>query len=354
MNLSSSLTSLSLIDCELKGRFPDNIFHLPNLQLLYVDNNYNLTGSLPTYNWSTPLKTLGLSETEFPIDLPNLISNLKSLKELYLRGCNFIGSSSPTLLPYHRKITSLDLSYNNLGGQIPWSLLNFEDLTDLDLSGNNFVGQLPDLSTNRTQVSSSNSSSKSRLVSQIPSNLVYLVLSHNLLNGTIPSWLYDIPSLQYLSLDNNRFTGQIDEFQHNSLNYLDLSNNNLHGHLPVSIAKLVSLYYLNISFNNISGPLESVMFSKLKTLQTVDLSHNPLLSFSTYSIVDYTLPKLRDLHLSSCNISDFPDFIKSMESLGELDLSNNHIKGNIPIWLLEVGMDSLYSLNLSYNSLTKL
>ena len=45
-----------------------------------------------------------------------------------------------------------------------------------------------------------------------------------------------------------------------------------------------------ISYNNISGHLQSSMFSKLKTLQTVDLSYNPLLSFSTYSIVDYTLP----------------------------------------------------------------
>ena len=48
MNLSSSLTSLSLSDCGLKGRFPDNIFHLPNLQLFDVSYNYNLTGSLPT------------------------------------------------------------------------------------------------------------------------------------------------------------------------------------------------------------------------------------------------------------------------------------------------------------------
>ena len=45
-----------------------------------------------------------------------------------------------------------------------------------------------------------------------------------------------------------------------------------------------------ISYNNISGHLQSSMFSKLNTLQTFDLSYNPLLSFSTYSIVDYTLP----------------------------------------------------------------
>lgn len=149
MNLSSSLTSLRLNYCQLKGKFPDNIFHLPNLQKLYVGYNYNLTGSLPTYNWSTPLKFLTLSETEFTIDLPNLISNLNSLKELYLYRCNFIGSNL-TFLPNQTQITYLDLSNNYFGGQFPWSLLNFEVLTYLDLSYNNFMGQLPEVRTNLT------------------------------------------------------------------------------------------------------------------------------------------------------------------------------------------------------------
>ncbi|KAL4598279.1 hypothetical protein ACB092_11G049900, partial [Castanea dentata] len=356
MNLSSSLTSLSLRYCGLEGRFPDSIFHLPNLQLLYVGYNYNLTGSLPTYNWSTPLKSLGLSRTKFPIDLPNLISNLKSLKELHLINCSFIGSSYPTFLSNLTQITSLDLSDNNFGGQCPWSLLNNAGLTSLDLSRNNFIGQIPDFSTNWTQVSSSNSSSSSQSVSQIPSKLVGLFLSHNLLNGTIPSWLYDIPSLQDLFLDNNQLTGQIDEFQHDSLRFLVLSNNNLHGHLPISIAKLVSLLYLDISFNNLSGSVEQNIFIELKSLFKVDLSHNPLLSFHAYSynIANYTLPKLQDLSLSSCNISEFPHFLKSTENLHSLDLSNNQINGSIPTWLLEVKMDSLGYLNLSYNSLARI
>ena len=63
MNLSSSLTSLCLSECGLKGRFPDNIFPFPNLQLLNVGYNYNLTGSLPTYNWSTPLQSLKYANT---------------------------------------------------------------------------------------------------------------------------------------------------------------------------------------------------------------------------------------------------------------------------------------------------
>ncbi|KAK6271471.1 hypothetical protein POUND7_008569 [Theobroma cacao] len=34
MNVSSSLTSLSLNYCELQGKFPEYVFHLPNLRLL--------------------------------------------------------------------------------------------------------------------------------------------------------------------------------------------------------------------------------------------------------------------------------------------------------------------------------
>ncbi|KAM4080573.1 hypothetical protein ACJW30_11G027600 [Castanea mollissima] len=350
-NLSSSLTSLRLSFCQLKGKFPDNIFHLSNLQILRVGYNYNLTGSLPTYNWSTPLKSLLLSGTEFPIDLPNLISNLKSLKELYLRGCNFIGSY-PTFLPNLTQITSLDLSYNNFGGQFPWSLLNFEVLTYLDLSHNNFIGQLPEVTTNLTQIFSSNNSSNSQLVNKIPSNLESLILSGNLLNGTIPSWVYTIPSLRFLCLDHNHFTGHIGEFQHNSLVVLLLNNNNLYGPLPFSISKLVSLIDLSISFNNLSGNVESKIFSKLKSLKYLDMSNSPLLSLSSFTFATNILPNISTLQLSSSNTTEIPHFLQTAKYIRYLDLSKNQIEGNIPKWFLEVGKDSLYYLNLSFNSLT--
>ena len=68
MNLSFSLTSLRLFDCQLKERFPYNIFHLPNLHFLDLRYNHNLTGSIPNYNWSSPLRYQVFSETGFPID----------------------------------------------------------------------------------------------------------------------------------------------------------------------------------------------------------------------------------------------------------------------------------------------
>ncbi|KAK4594708.1 hypothetical protein RGQ29_018418 [Quercus rubra] len=327
-NLSSSLTSLRLSYCQLKGKFPDNIFHLPNLQMLRVAYNYHLTGSLPTYNWSTPLKFLALTETKFSIDLPYLISNLKSLKELRVGGCNFIGSSYPTFLSNLTQLTSLDLSYHNFGGQFPWSLLNFEVLTFLDLSYNNFIGQLPEVTTNLSQIFSSNNSSNSQLVNKIPSNLEYLSLSGNLLNGTIPSWVYTIPSLGYLHLDHNQFTGHIGEFQHNSL---------------------VSL---NVSCNNFTGNVESEIFSKLKRLQSLDMSNNPHLSLHSFTSATNILSKIHSLQLSSSNITEIPQFLRTAENIEYLDLSNNHIKGNIPSWVIEVGKDSLFYFSVSRNNLT--
>ena len=190
--MSSSLTSLRLFDCQLKGRFPYNIFHLPNLHFLDLRYNHNLIGSLPKHDWSTPLKVLGLFETGFPIDLPNLISNLKSLRKLYLSRCNFT-RSYPTLLPNLTQITSLYLSHNNL---IWWPdtmvFLKFEWLSFLDLSFNNFIDQLSNVSTNFIELSPSNNSSNCQTVNYIPSKLESLCLSHNLLNGSIPSWLYSI------------------------------------------------------------------------------------------------------------------------------------------------------------------
>ncbi|KAK7819307.1 receptor-like protein 33, partial [Quercus suber] len=224
---------------------------------------------------------------------------------------------------------------NNSGGQFPWSLLNFEVLTYLDLSRNNFIGQLLEVMTNLTQIFSSNNSSNSQLVNKIPSNLEFLILSGNLLNETIPSWVYIIPSLRYLYLGHNQFTGHIGDFQHNSLVGLGLNNNNLSGPLPLSISKLVSLRFLVVSFNNLSGNVESKIFFKLKNLIDLEMSSNPLLSLSFFTFVTNILPKIVSLQLSSSNITEIPHFLQTAKYIDHLDLSNNQIKGNIPKWFLE-------------------
>ncbi|KAF3434324.1 hypothetical protein FNV43_RR25427 [Rhamnella rubrinervis] len=335
MNLSSSLTHLDLSFSDLQRKFPENIFRLPNLQVLDLSFNQNLTGSLPKSNWSSPIRELALSGTQFPIDLPYLVSSLKSLNQLHLSKCKCIGSYPALVANLTTLTTSLDLSVNNFSGQIPWLSLNFERLTYLDLSGNRLIGELPQTS------------------SHIPFNLTYLSLYDNNLTGTIPSWLYSLPVLKTLDLSHNQFIGSIQEFRYASLSYLSFGSNKLHSIIPTSIFQQEDLTYLDLSRNNLSGSVGLDQFSKLKNLENLYLSfYNLSLSSDDHNYTNYSLPELIELELSSCNLSEFPYFLRFSEGLEHLDLSNNKIQGGIPKWLWNVGKDSLYVLILSHNHLT--
>ncbi|CAL2255010.1 unnamed protein product [Prunus armeniaca] len=200
-----------------------------------------------------------------------------------------------------------------------------------------------------------------------------LFLYENQLNGTIPSWLGSLPSLEQLDLTSNQLSDNIIEFQSRSLEFLSLSDNKLHGLIPRSIFELenlrnlglssnqlsgniidfqsCSLSLLDLSSNNLSGNLEFEKFSKLQSLRALNLSFNHL-SLSFNHLSNNTWPQLEALDLSSCNISEFPYFLRSSQNLGSLFLSHKRIQADIPKWLLDLGKDSLSYLGLSHNSLT--
>lgn len=89
-NLSSSLTSLSLSYCRIQGEFPENIFRLPNLQMVRLKFNSNLSGVFPRSNWTSPLRCLDVSGTRFSGQLPDSICNLRHLRELHLSQSTFM------------------------------------------------------------------------------------------------------------------------------------------------------------------------------------------------------------------------------------------------------------------------
>ena len=95
------------------------------------------------------------------------------------------------------------------------------------------------------------------------------------------------------------------------------------------------------------------MFSKLNNLHLVNFSYNNLF-VSINNNLTFTLPNLERLYLSSCNISEFPIFLRIATNLQLLDLSNNKIHGQTPKWLGAVGRNSLYFLDLSHNFLTSI
>ncbi|XP_022765778.1 receptor-like protein 12 [Durio zibethinus] len=429
MNLSSSLMSLSLSYCDLRGKFPEKVFHLPNLKLLDLGMNINLTFYLSKTNWSSHLEVLNLRDmflsqefldsmanlvslkhldlsgtsssrglpesignlvslesldivwSSFSAGLPDSIGNLVSLKRLDLSLSSFSGG-----LPYSignlASLEYLDLSFSSLSGRlpnsignlvsmkymdlrqcnfsgsIPRSLSNLTQLVNLFLSSNHFGGQIPSSITNLKQLKFLDMH-YNQLEGKIPDkvtsfpNLVYLDLSDNFLNGTIPPWLYTLSSLEMLHLENNQFTGPIKEFQQKSLESISFGNNKLQGHIPFSIFQLVNLTYLDLSLNNFKYNLGFDMFLKLQNLMYLDLSYNSL-SLMSNTGVEQTLSKLLELHMTSCNLTEFPQFLIGSKGLQVLDMSNNSFYGHVPKWMWNVGKDSLRYLNLSHNSLTEL
>ncbi|WKA13315.1 hypothetical protein VitviT2T_030627 [Vitis vinifera] len=370
LNLSS-LRSMDLSSCQLYGRFPDDDLQLPNLKVLKLKGNHDLSGNFPKFNESNSmllldlsstnfsgelpssigilksLESLDLSSTKFSGELPSSIGSLKSLESLDLSHCNFSGSI-PSVLGNLTQITHLDLSRNQFDGEISNVFNKIRKLIVLDLSSNSFRGQFIASLDNLTELSFldlSNNNLEGIIPSHVKelSSLSDIHLSNNLLNGTIPSWLFSLPSLIRLDLSHNKLNGHIDEFQSPSLESIDLSSNELDGPVPSSIFELVNLTYLQLSSNNLGGIVETDMFMNLENLVYLDLSYN-ILTLSNYSHSNCALPFLETLLLSSCNISEFPRFLCSQEVLEFLDLSNNKIYGQLPKWAWNMASPQLQNL----------
>ncbi|XP_038688546.1 receptor-like protein 6 [Tripterygium wilfordii] len=329
MNLSSSLTDLRLNQCQLQGKFPTNILYLPRLRILDLSENEHLNIHLPKSNWSSPLQELHFYNVPFIGELPESIGDLNSLKQLTIESCNFTGSI-PTSIGNLLQLTHFQGDFNNFNGMISTSLTNLSQLEVLSLPYNKLVGPIPNFSN--------------------LSKLVELHLYWNSLSGTIPSGLLNLPSLHSLDLSENQFTGPINEFQSQSLEQLVLGGNKLNGSVPSSIFNLVNLAALDLSSNSFSSTLDVVMFSKLQHLHYLNLSDSNL-SFNN-TVANHIFPNLRRLYLASCNLTEFPYFLRDLKDLYDLDLSNNRLFGQVPAWMLEVGIDTLGYLNLGNNFLT--
>ncbi|KAJ9678805.1 hypothetical protein PVL29_020871 [Vitis rotundifolia] len=329
----SSLTTLFLRECGLHGEFPINIFQLPSLKFLSVRYNPDLIGYLPEFQETSPLKILSLAGTSFSGELPTSIGRLGSLTELDISSCNFTGLV-PSPLGHLHQLSYLDLSNNSFSGQIPSFMANLTQLTYLDLSFNNFsVGTLAWLGEQ--------------------TKLTDLYLTQINLIGEIPFSLVNMSQLTTLSLADNQLSGQIPSWLMNltQLTELDLGENNLEGGIPSSLFELVNLQFLSVAGNSLNGTVELNMLLKLKNLTSFQLSGNRL-SVLSYTKTNVTFPKFKILGLSSCNLTEFPDFLRNQDQLEVLYLANNKIHGPIPKWIWNISQENLEALQLSGNLLT--
>ncbi|KAK7831934.1 receptor-like protein 47 [Quercus suber] len=136
-----------------------------------------------------------------------------------------------------------------------------------------------------------------------------------------------------------------------SLNLLDLSQNRLTGPLKFQNISSSQFNYIDLSSNSLTGTIPSSLFT-MTSLTDLDLSQNQLTGPLKFQNISSTLPQFTRLKLSSCNLREFPIFLKVQNELTDLDLSDNKIEGKVPRWFLNVGKETLQSLNISFNLLS--
>ncbi|OEL19511.1 putative LRR receptor-like serine/threonine-protein kinase [Dichanthelium oligosanthes] len=239
-DLPMSLQVLLLTANEISGTIPQEIEHLKNLTLLYMEHNL-LAGNLPDSIGNLPnLFVLRLSHNRLSGEIPSSIGYLSQLSELHLEENNFSGSI-PRALGYCKSLETLNLSRNSFSGSIPKELFTLSTLSEgLDLSYNELFGEIP------LEIGG--------LI-----NLGLLNISNNRLSGEIPSTLGDCMHLESLHMEGNLLHGTIPESFINlrGVTEMDLSRNNLSGELPEFFESFSSMKLLNLSFNNLEGPVPS-------------------------------------------------------------------------------------------------
>ncbi|KAF2296520.1 hypothetical protein GH714_040512 [Hevea brasiliensis] len=110
------------------------------------------------------------------------------------------------------------------------------------------------------------------------SSLLYVDLSFNSMQGSIPLGFCKLPNLRLLNLKNNNLSVssyQLFTQSWSKVKFLQLYNNSVHGKLPASIGSMTYLTHLDLSSNYIESGIPSSI-SKLCYLEYLDLSHNNL------------------------------------------------------------------------------
>ncbi|XP_019158156.1 PREDICTED: receptor-like protein 12 [Ipomoea nil] len=120
---------------------------------------------------------------------------------------------------------------------------------------------------------------------------------------------------------------------------------------PIFLKNQVQLTHLNLAQNHIRGYVPSWLGNN-SNLEDLDLSGNPIDFLEPSSAMgNSSFTSLYSVKMHSCNISKFPTFLKGLDGLEYLDLSDNKLEGEIPSWIWR---GQLNFVSISHNFLSVL
>ncbi|PRP73089.1 putative LRR receptor-like serine/threonine-protein kinase [Planoprotostelium fungivorum] len=183
----TSLNSLHLGANQIHGRIPDEICALNNL--LYLN--------------------LGTNQLEGPI--PLCIGNLTALQILYLDSNRGLNGTIPSLMDRFKQLTKLNMGITNISGSIPDAICSLTKLTFLNLGTTNLSGSILPCISNLTSMEELYLDNN-RFQGGIPDAIINLPqlktlsLSGNSLNGTVSGRNKSLSALDNLDLSRNELS----------------------------------------------------------------------------------------------------------------------------------------------------
>ncbi|GMN72727.1 hypothetical protein TIFTF001_054784 [Ficus carica] len=331
-----SLLSLDLSSNQFEGPVPLFIFKATESHL--SNNKFSTLNSLCDADFGSPLSLLDISYNQLVGELPDCWSRFTKLTILVLTN-NKLSGKIPSSIGSCPWLLTLYLGYNNFIGSLPLSLKNCTELMVLDVGRNELMGSIPTWLGKSSQI------------------LTILSLRSNQFNGSIPSSLCRLEYIQLLDLSSNDVTGNIP----NCIgNFTAMKRNAISGQNR-TIDLGTNGTSINLQYNGSSvdgykaqatlmwkGTLSQYQ-NTLRLVKSIDLSSNKLTGEIPGEIIE--LHGLISLNLSRNNLSgQIPAGVGQLNSLDALDLSRNHFSGKIPSSLSE--LDRLNTLDLSSNNLS--
>uniref|UniRef100_A0ACD5YPY6 Uncharacterized protein n=1 Tax=Avena sativa TaxID=4498 RepID=A0ACD5YPY6_AVESA len=306
------VTAIFLRNQTFSKPIPPSLCHLKNLT--YLDLSYN--------NFST--------------SFPTVVYNCSNLKYLDLSNNAFAGQLTADINSLSAKLEHLNLSANHITGKIPASIGQFPMLKSLVLDTNQFDGSYPAQNiSNLANLEVLTLAENPFLPAPVPvefgklTRLTYLWLSGMNMTGEIPESLSSLTELGLLDMSDNMLQGAIPTWvwQHKKLQYLYLFSNSFTGEISSSVTA-VNLVELDVSTNKLTGTIPDD-FGKLINLTLLFLYTNQLHGSTPRSIG--LLPNLTDIRLFENMLSGpLPPELGKHSPLGNLEVCNNNLSGELP------------------------
>eukprot|EP01038_Epipyxis_sp_PR26KG_P014650 gene14650-19682_t len=304
---SKDLVIFDVSNNYLTGTVSSDINDLNNLNQFYVQSNYlvgtfleSLSGFqvLENFNCSLnyftgsissnlsnayDLSDWDVSSNMFEGRLPNM-SQLYGLEIIFVGNNHFSGDIKGLVNADNLKqlrLKHVDVSGNELTGDIPEDIFNLRSLVTFAASKNCFIRSIPLTCCNATRLNSlsldglhSSSNCQTRFFPSLSYIPTYFISSSTI--GTLPDCIFNLPNLTTLHVSGNGFDVELsdDTMFSDSLSDLSLSHNSLYGSIPLSLQRR-SWSNLDLSFNKIRGSLSSD-FSSITNGSSISLDVNRL------------------------------------------------------------------------------